>query len=390
MRFTPAASLFVLFFSFSFLPSSFAMDFVPVGAGARAMGMGGAFIAVADDATAASWNPAGLIQLEKPEISVVGSYLMIREEVNSSSHPEASGMNEEDAFNLNYLSFAYPFSISNYNAVASLNYQLLYDIHKDLSVDLYSMKNISSQNNQSFKHKQEGGISALSPALAVQVLPHLSLGITLNIWTDQLFWDNGLDIHVHEKGKGDINGIPVKTTGSVNDEYSSFRGFNGNLGFLWNVNSIVTVGGVLKAPFTARMRHHYRSRLKTSYTRLELTKVDNEKYSEDVKLSMPMSYGLGLAFRLSDAATASLDIERTEYSKFFLEDGDGNDTSPTSGIPRKDSHVHDTLQVRTGFEYLVFREKTVIPLRAGLFYDPQPSEKHPDDFFGFSLGTGGS
>ena len=29
----------------------------PVGSGARALGMGGAFIAVADDATSASWNP---------------------------------------------------------------------------------------------------------------------------------------------------------------------------------------------------------------------------------------------------------------------------------------------------------------------------------------------
>lgn len=37
----------------------------PVGSGARAIGMGGAFIGIADDATAASWNPAGLIQLEK-------------------------------------------------------------------------------------------------------------------------------------------------------------------------------------------------------------------------------------------------------------------------------------------------------------------------------------
>ena len=42
-----------------------------VGSGARAFGMGGAFIAVADDATAASWNPAGLSQLEKPELSGV-------------------------------------------------------------------------------------------------------------------------------------------------------------------------------------------------------------------------------------------------------------------------------------------------------------------------------
>jgi len=46
----------------------------PVGSGARAVGMGGAFIGVADDATAASWNPAGLIQLEKPEVSIVGEY----------------------------------------------------------------------------------------------------------------------------------------------------------------------------------------------------------------------------------------------------------------------------------------------------------------------------
>jgi hypothetical protein len=36
------------------------------GAGARAMGMGGAFIAIADDATAASWNPSGLAVLERP------------------------------------------------------------------------------------------------------------------------------------------------------------------------------------------------------------------------------------------------------------------------------------------------------------------------------------
>ena len=34
-----------------------------LGAGARAYGMGGAFLARADDATAASWNPAGLSYL---------------------------------------------------------------------------------------------------------------------------------------------------------------------------------------------------------------------------------------------------------------------------------------------------------------------------------------
>ena len=45
--------------------------FTLVGSGARAAGMGGAFTAVADDATAASFNPAGLAQLVISEASLV-------------------------------------------------------------------------------------------------------------------------------------------------------------------------------------------------------------------------------------------------------------------------------------------------------------------------------
>src|SRR3954467_3589297 len=38
--------------------------------GARSLGMGGAFLGLADDASAAEANPAGLTILRKPEISV--------------------------------------------------------------------------------------------------------------------------------------------------------------------------------------------------------------------------------------------------------------------------------------------------------------------------------
>src|SRR5579863_3312256 len=47
-----------------------------LGAGTRAMGLSGAFVAVADDPSAAYWNPAGLVQLEQPQIlGMYGSYL---------------------------------------------------------------------------------------------------------------------------------------------------------------------------------------------------------------------------------------------------------------------------------------------------------------------------
>ena len=76
----------------------------PVGSGARAVGMGGAFIAVADDATAASWNPGGLIQLERPEISMVGSYFDRTDDFSSDSSSDPSGKSRTDSLDLNYLS----------------------------------------------------------------------------------------------------------------------------------------------------------------------------------------------------------------------------------------------------------------------------------------------
>src|SRR5215213_3170181 len=44
-------------------------DFSFSNPGARSLGFGGAFAALADDATAAYANPAGLVQLAEPEVS---------------------------------------------------------------------------------------------------------------------------------------------------------------------------------------------------------------------------------------------------------------------------------------------------------------------------------
>ncbi len=48
--------------------TKYAGEFLKVPVGARAVGMGGAFVAVADDATAPWWNPAGLIYLPYREV----------------------------------------------------------------------------------------------------------------------------------------------------------------------------------------------------------------------------------------------------------------------------------------------------------------------------------
>ena len=47
----------------------YAGEFLSLGAGARPLGMGGSFVAIADDATATYWNPAGLGGLDRTEIT---------------------------------------------------------------------------------------------------------------------------------------------------------------------------------------------------------------------------------------------------------------------------------------------------------------------------------
>ena len=47
--------------------AKYAGEFISLGVGARALGMGGAFAALANDVTAGYWNPAGLARLDYPE-----------------------------------------------------------------------------------------------------------------------------------------------------------------------------------------------------------------------------------------------------------------------------------------------------------------------------------
>ena len=68
-----------------------------VNPGARSLGLGGAFVAVADDATAAWANPSGLMQLARPEISVEGR--------SWSEDREGLASNQS---NLGFLSFVLP------------------------------------------------------------------------------------------------------------------------------------------------------------------------------------------------------------------------------------------------------------------------------------------
>nr|MDK2851125.1 hypothetical protein [Candidatus Cloacimonadota bacterium] len=53
----------------------YAGDFMMIGAGVRALGMGGAFAALADDGSALYWNSGGLSQIRDSEVSLMHAFL---------------------------------------------------------------------------------------------------------------------------------------------------------------------------------------------------------------------------------------------------------------------------------------------------------------------------
>jgi hypothetical protein len=73
----------------------YAAEFLKVGAGARALGMGGAFVALADDASATYWNPAGIVSLSNTELEAM--------------HAEQFG----NLINYDFVAVAFPLSSPN-------------------------------------------------------------------------------------------------------------------------------------------------------------------------------------------------------------------------------------------------------------------------------------
>ncbi len=359
----------------------------PVGSGSRALGMGSAFIAIADDATAASWNPGGLTQIQQAEISLVVDWRHRVADDDFGNNPDADGTESISKSNINYLSTVWPFRILDRHMVLSLSYQHLYEFSREWHFPL-DISDGGTETLADVDYWQSGKLSALGLAYAIQIIPRISVGATVNWYTSASEWSEF---------------YRVRTT-LYEDTYNqySFEGLNFNIGVLWNPTPALSIGAVFKSPFTADIFHKKRIYEPVDVPRErtdiqcpdERPPANGETYCEtyyDEELDMPMSYGLGVAYRFTEAFTLSADVYRTHWGNYVRKDlSDGRETSPITGENPGNSDVEPTIQARIGSEYsLVSRAADrVISLRCGAFYDPAPTKGNPDDYYGLTLGMG--
>jgi len=320
----------------------------PVGSGARALAQS-AFIAVADDATAASWNPAGLINLEKPEASFVGVWRTMETEFSSAAL-EGDRWSEWEA---NFASYAQPLQIGNTDVVLSVNYHQAYDLGLE-------------HRNENGTVRSRGAIGAYSLAcgLSLPSSSHLTIGASFN-WYDRSVCND----YVRQVNKPASEQIFIETLDSL-------RGHNFTLGFLWDAyereENLLTLGLVCHTPFTADVDG-----------KLVTQSIGEDNQGTTIQpvgplhIDFPPSLGAGLNYRFSDRFSGAFDVQYTDWSKHTYT---GATSSPS-----------DIVAYRLGFESLKFSpggREWVRALRGGIFYEPRPAWGDTLPVWGFSLGLG--
>jgi len=363
--------------------------------GARSLAMGGAFVGMADDATAALANPAGMTALIRPEFSVEFSATKYKNEIPWTSGsqlfdleldlPAASAResNFQNNFgpidfdntvsHLSFASFVYPaiknkFVISGfYNEQTKFERQFQttgYDrILRSVNgipctVDCLFNSFFATDNSLEFKIRNFGASVAVSPS------NYLSLGVTLT--SSKLEVDSSTT-----RLDQSNNNVPVNRESLTGDD----TGFSYAFGALLKPSSKFSFGFV----YTHRPEFDVTSNAAT----LNPDGTVDQQVSINPTFRVPDNFGFGISVRPSDRFAINFDVNRIKYSQlndgyynaFFFADNFPDSLQNTKiDFSKNDLEVEDGTEFRLGGEYAVSLGSHPFFIRAGYWHEPFHSQ----------------
>ena len=337
------------------------------GAGARATGTGGAFIAVADDATAVSFNPAGLAQLLRPEVSFTGqSYRRSQTMTGFALGDPTTVTSQEDSGSLDRQTKPSFFSVAIPWKRGGLNTAIQFSCQRVLDFDYSANRAFQAQPTgggalQGIRQNivQTGGIDMYSIALGAELTSRILVGGSFNVW--QGGWDFSSSNSKLASG--------AATFDSVLYQGNAFRGWNANLGMIWR-SSFLNLGVVYRTPFTATYTfENFLVQPDPSTGLIVATHGERIAYS----LKWPETLGWGLGIHPHPALLLTADWSRTPWSNTtFVPTGTAYDNRNFFDLAVA-SQTPNVTTVHAGAEWVAFLGDTlVVPLRAGWFKEPQP------------------
>jgi long-subunit fatty acid transport protein len=346
--------------------------------GARSLALGGAFVGLADDATAAFTNPAGLTTLSKPEVSVEGrgfeySHLFTRGGrlggtptglgVDNASGL-VSGESEDSVTGLSFASIVYPrgnFAIAAYrHEVANFEANIetegaffetsrVRPVRADMQLDIVNY-----------------GISA-----SYRFGENASLGAGVS------FYDFAIDSRTRRfqltgsgTGSGGFYGPPLFTdANAINTQLQT--GDDTAIAF--------NFGASVKAGEKVRIGGVFRKGPEFEFTASNAIRIGNEDFvfvRGPATFRVPDAFGAGISYRATDSLTVAIDFQRVMYSQLTDEfvsvfpDLNALPANPVAPVAKRGYVADDSSEVHVGIEYVFAGMANPLAVRVGAWNDP--------------------
>jgi long-subunit fatty acid transport protein len=338
--------------------------------GARSAGLGGAFVALADDATAAFANPAGLVQLAKPEISIEArnwSY-SIPYTVSGRAEGDPTGQGLDvtagivkgestyDTTGLSFLSLVWPSGDWSF-AVYRHKYADLEFSGETQGIFGGGTDSFQERWSDQRMHSTQDIVSyGLSTAYRFSDKFSIGLGVAyFDVSMESLTVEHLWDVDSETGFYGPTTFLPERLALTeylfIDDSDWTFSG-----GFLWRLSERWRVGGVYREGFEVGLGNDIITGVAVDYGVPPGTVIIRNR---GIPTKFPDVYGLGFSYRgLEERLTLSFQWDRIEYS------------SIPQSIGLDDQSIDDADELHFGAEYVFLERTPVIAVRLGAWLDP--------------------
>jgi|SRR6185503_8229200 len=352
---------------------------------ARSLALGGAFVGLADDATAALVNPAGLIELTRKEISIEGrirhftqpylvggrlSGAITGNGVDTVGGPEFGSLDTTDG-SLNFISFVYP---RGRFRLAAFRHEL---IHVDQE---YNARGVIQ--NQGFDTRD----AAFSAERRLSIDTY---GVSAAVDAGRVRLGAGLLVQHFSLGF-EFNRFVFSDLYSTPDPQQRVFHFS-QTGHDTAVGAVV---GVLVPMSKAKIGVSYKRAPRFDFTSCSSTTIDPQ-HCVDAAFKVPDLFSAGFSFMLTPRFLVTTEYARAFHSQLR---SDYIDVQASQGeaVARRDRFtIDDANEAHVGAEYLLpFKGRPAI--RGGFWFDPDHSVHYAptgandllDERLGITLSTG--
>ncbi len=384
------------------------LGFPGLGSNARALGMGNAFNALSDDASAAYFNPAGFGLIKKLEFSGGLNFLNYQ---NSTTFFGQDTKTNTTNTNLNRLSFAFPFPTYQGSLVFGLSYFKSKDFASTVKFDGFNSGNtskiqsllntdvpynlfltdadnntiIDGNLNQSGDILNSGGINNWTFSGAIEVQKNFFVGGNLTITSgsydsnSDYYEDDTRNYYQGETAPNEPQTVDFQTFHFNNTINWDISGWNAKVGFLYQLKDVARIGATVQFPKTFTVDENY-SELASSLfgtgQSYEQTYSDKVKYNIITPFELTGAVALNLKGLILSAEATLIDYSQLEFDK-----AEGF-SDPAMFVADNNKVIKDILtsvvNYNLGFEYTV--PNVGLRLRGGFLVQPSAFKGDASDF----------